>query len=464
MAHPITVILKARRMGLSWLALHFAVWIFVFHPWGPTPRIPIICKNEDDSKKLLARCERIIGRLPFWLRPTLDVRNVTSLGLGQGELLSLPATEAAGRLETATLFVLDEFAFAPNGRAQGIWTGILPTIEGGGRGIVISTGNGRQGDGAMMAKLVDDAIAGKADHSFIFLHALQRPDRNLAWMERQRRRFYTDEEFEAEYPLSVEQALHSSEEPPVYPSKGIAAAERVGRLLDEWGEEHLQDGVEIGGDWGDWQTFAVYAADLGAGSVWVTDELVLMHVEPVRASQLILSHQLRMHLDVEPIVTRTAFDAAPKGTNRTFGEVLRNDFHNPYPTEYPRTHNTVAFSIYKQGGTERRGVDTVGHIRWMLTNTADLVDAWPDDHEGQLAALARARGILAISPRASTLLHQMRELKRDPDTGKIQKPVLNPRDPKAGDHGPDGLVALLADRAKRWRMVRDQMSEEDEAA
>jgi hypothetical protein len=58
----------------------------------------------------------------------------------------------------------------------------------------------------------------------------------------------------------------------------------------------------------------------------------------------------------------------------------------------------------------------------------------------------------------------MRELKRDPDTGKIQKPVLNPRDPKAGDHGPDGLVALLADRAKRWRMVRDQMSEEDEAA
>jgi hypothetical protein len=451
----ILVVLKARRLGLSWLALHFALWLAIFAPFGRDVRIMIICKNEEDAKALLARMRRVVDRLPLYLRPELDTDNVTMLRFADtgGEIRSLPATERAARLETATLLLLDEFAFPPNGVARGIWRAALPTIEGGGRAIVISTGNGEAGDGAQFATLVRQGEAGELPNGeLIFLDLWQRPGRTPEWRDAQRKLYMSDEEFEAEYPETIDQALYAARGPTVYPTSDVIAAVRIGELLDRWHAATINDGVEIGGDWGDFQTFATYAVPLNMGGVWVVDELPLMQVEPTRASKQILEHSPAGR---DPGILRTAFDAAPRGTNKTFASVLR-DYHRDQPMAYPDQHSTWAFGTYKQGGNDRRGVNTVGYLQMLFRNAHNLwhrIEHLPI--QDQLVALDASVGVIAISPRCKVLLHQLRELRKDPETGKVVKPTLSPSDVLAGDHGPDALVALCAERAATFKATME---------
>jgi hypothetical protein len=173
------VVLKARRLGLTWLALHYGFWIAAFNPHTPGARVPIICKNRDDASTLLGRAKRINEHLPPWLEQAVDADSATTLGLvnRSAEVVALAATPGAGRLETATLVILDEFAFPPYRRAGSIWTAIQPTIEGGGQLIVISTGNGETGDGEAFASIWNASQAGRSSVAGIFLPWDARPTR-----------------------------------------------------------------------------------------------------------------------------------------------------------------------------------------------------------------------------------------------------------------------------------------------
>lgn len=446
--YEVNVILKARRLGLSWLALHFAAWLMLFAPLGPGARIILICKNDEDAKKLLSRVRRIFQRLPFWLRPRLDPDNVRELGVDEATITALPATDRAARQETATLFILDEFAFPKDMAASGIWKAVLPTIEGGGRGIAISTGNGRSGDGATFAGLFDRTQADKSSMNGIFLPWWSRPGRTQHWYEDQKRSYLRLEDFLTEYPSTVDEALMGSDDPQVYPYAGILAAEKLGAILDAYFKIAIMDGVEIGGDWGDFQTNAIYAVPLGGGGVWIADELVLQRYEPTRASRAILEREVA---GLAPGILSTAFDAAPRGTNRTFADVLRS-YHEDQPASYPSQHVIWPFSVVKEGGGEKRGVQTVGYIEMLFSNSASLLERMDenDDPYQLLRQIQDAGGIIAISERCKVLRHQLRELRRD-ETGRIAKPVLHPTDPLAGDHGPDALVALCAGRATDYQ-------------
>jgi hypothetical protein len=453
----ILVVLKSRRLGLSWLALHYAVWLAAFAPFGPSATIVIICKNEDDAKALLGRAHRIIDRLPTWLRPTLATDSTEELALHEtgSRLRSLPGTANAARLETATLLLLDEFAFPKNRAARGIWTAALPTIEGGGRCIAISTGNGEQGDGEQFAALVRQAQRGELPGGeLVFLPWHARPDRTAEWREAERTKYLRVEDFEAEYPETVDQALAGEAEPTVYQRSTIEAALALGAVLDHRLSECLVDGVELGIDWGDFQTFGVYAAPLPAGGVFVLDELVQMRQEPVVASRNMLDH---LPAGLAPWVRSVSADSAPPGNNRTLGGMLR-DLAREQPNSFPSEVVTWQFGVIKEGGQQGRrdGVNTIGYITWLLNRSLDV---WQRiaDLPPELAADAamQAPGVLAISPRCLVLPHQLRELRRDPDTGKVKKPDLSATDKRAGDHGPDALVALLAERAARFRSTQE---------
>lgn len=449
--HEVNVVLKARRLGLSWLALHFAAWLMLFAPLGPGARIILICKNDDDAKKLLSRVKRIFQRLPFWLRPELDPDNVRELGVVSTEatITALPATDRAARQETATLFILDEFAFPKDMAAGGIWTAVLPTIEGGGRGIAISTGNGRAGDGATFAGLWDRTQAPGSSMNGIFLPWWERPGRDKAWYDTQKRNYLRLEDFLPEYPSTPDEALLGSDDPQVYPYSGILAAENLGAVLDAYYKIALMDGVEVGGDWGDFQTNAIYAAPLAGGGVWIADEKVLQRCEPTRASRAILEHEVA---GLAPGILSTAFDSAPRGTNRTFADVLRS-YHEDQPASYPDTHQIWPFSVVKEGGGEKRGVQTVGYIEMLFTNAAQLWERIADlDGFAQLREIQQTPDLIAISERCKVLRHQLRELRRD-ETGRIAKPIVSPTDIYAGDHGPDALVALCAGRATAYQAM-----------
>ena len=444
-------ILKARRLGLTWLVLHYALWLCLLDPGNRGARVLVFCKNRGDAGKLLDRVKNIHDRLPPWLRTRTGRDSVTAFELldRQAEIVALPATEGAARQETATLVVLDEFAFPKNGSARGIWQAVQPTIEGGGQLVGISTGNGRTGDGEVFATIWDKALAGENGVEALFLPWSARPDRTAAWRDQQRLDYLSDEEFFAEYPETPDQALEGTMTVTVYSHAGLAAAERHGEQLEQLVPQLVDEGYEWGIDWGDFQTFAVYALPLPGGGIYVVDEQVLAHTEPSEAARQIIGHRPACHPEVDedgepappPRFVASRADSAPAGTNATFRKVL-NEQRRLRPHELPDGHLRVPFSRFKEGGNERKGVDTVGFLR-MLLNTAATVPAdWKE--------VTDLAGTLAIHPRCRVLLHQLRSLERDPKTGKVKKPGMNPRDPNAGDHGPDSLVALAAPRAAEW--------------
>lgn len=430
---PKVWVLKARRLGLTWLALHYAYWLAAFADDGIDGRVLVFCKHKSDASKLLDRIKAIHSRLPAYLKPTTGKDSATTFALTDRrvEIVTLAGTEAAARQETASLVILDEFAFTRNGSARGVWTAVQPTIEGGGQLIGISTGNGRTGDGETFARVWDEAQSGKNQVATIFLPWDARPDRTAEWREAQRADYLSNHEFEAEYPDTPEQALAGLAALSVYPLDGLNAAEQVGGSLDPATLITDSTGIEIGIDWGDTQTFAVYALALPAGGIYIVDELVLAQTEPTSAARTILAHDAA---GLGLPVTHTRADAAPAGTNRTFVSVLRSVLPEV-------KHQRVPFSQYKEGGGERKGVNTVGYARKLLeaTVTSDPQRA------------ASSGGVLVIHPRCERLLAQMRGLERDTATGKVRKPGLDPSDLSKGDHGPDAVVALLAARAAKWQ-------------
>lgn len=453
-AYNRVVVLKARRLGLSWLVLHRALWIAGFNPSTQHARILVLSKNLEDAGKLLDRVKRINDRLPPHLhRKPAGEDSKRTLAIRDAEITVLPATEGAARQETATLVVLDEFAFPKNGAAAGIWKAIQATIEGGGSLVVVSTGNGRVGNGATFAQIYLDAAAGRSSTTPIFLPWHARPDRTEEWRAQERTNYESDEDFNAEYPATEEEALSGGKARRVYSPEGVAAAERLGAAL--WEDQRLvaamrDEGIEIGTDWGDFQTFTVYALPLPGGGVYIVDELLQASTEPQDASWTILRHEaagLRAHDGGKAHIVESRTDSAPAGTNASYESVIiaaqsDAELRGRVPTQNLR----VPFSKYKQGGGERYGVNTIAFLRWLFKRSAK--------HVAEGGSLTAGAGLIAIHPRCRILLAQLRNLERDPDTGKVKKPSADPKHPEQGDHGPDATVALCAPRAAEWTATK----------
>lgn len=223
---------KARQLGLTWLALHFAFWMMQFNPRTPRFRVLCLSKIGSDADELVARTRRLNQRLPAFLRgrekyETRDSNSKFKLAYRGSEMRSLMGTPAAARSFTAGLILLDEFGFYRNGQAQPTWKAALPVLGERGRAIVISTGNGKVGDGAAFAQMWATGKARK-----IFLPSRVHPARqDPGWRESKREEFLSDEDFEGEYPETEEQMLASPGTFNVYPPEGIAAAERLGEAL-----------------------------------------------------------------------------------------------------------------------------------------------------------------------------------------------------------------------------------------
>lgn len=444
-------ILKARRLGLTWLVLHYGFWLAAFDPENYGARVLVFCKNRGDAGKLLDRVKAIHDRLPPWMQQKTGRDSVTALEIPgrEAEIIALAATEGAARQETATLVVLDEFAFAKNGMARRIWTAIQPTIEGGGQLVGISTGNGTTGDGETFATVWEEAVSGANGVIPLFLSWQARPDRTAEWREAQRADYLSDEDFLAEYPETPDDALAGEATVKVYSQTGLAAAARTGEQLRPLIHQLIPEGYEWGIDWGDFQTFAVYALPLPGGGVYVVDEKVLSHTEPSAAALQIIDHHPAGHPELDPdgdpadpprfVASRA--DSAPAGTNRTFKTVLDSK-RREKPGLVPEAHVRIPFSQFKEGGGEKKGVNTVGYIRMLVNAAGEIPEDWTE--------ISQLSGTIAIDPRCQILLKQLKALERDPKTGKVKKPTMNPKDHTKGDHGPDSLVALLAPRATEW--------------
>jgi hypothetical protein len=349
---------------------------------------------------------------------------VTTLDIGASTMRALVGTPKAARSETAGLVIWDEAAFQR--WAEDIWQGMLPTIEGGGRLWVVSTGNGLHGDGELFAEMWQRAANGQNSFAHLFWPWDARPDRDQAWKQAQIASLGSEERFKVEYPETPDDAFIAANAINVYSREHIAAAVRAGAELDrlrEAGDLPAPVGgmLHVGADFGEYGHVLVLWP-LERGGYYVTAEHTYEHVHEVDAQAKPVAREVKR---AGHSLGRMRFDASMPRDAKWFLAGLRKDLGgNVRPTP-------VAFNKYKRAG--------ILYIRYLLKGAADA------------EAGAVPGGILAISPRCPVFIRQMETLQfKDEETEDVVK---------ADDHGPDALVAGVGPDAKRWKAQLDEQAD-----
>jgi len=404
------IVLKARRLGLSWVVLAFALWLAI-HQQGV--RVLILCKTGDDASELLDRIRRMLERiqadpgsshiLEGLARPKKERDAVTKLDVGGSTISALVGTPAAARSETAGFVILDEFAFQRG--APEIWRSILPTIEGGGRLACVSTGNGpaeSSGLGAEFARQWANAIAGTSGLRSFFFPWMARPDRDEAWKARTIATLGDEERFRVEYPEEPGDAFLSPDADLIYDATHLAACKKLGAELDALPPAQRVGGpLYLGIDWGV-HTHMLLARRMAGGGLYVFAEVVDDTGDLDASLEGLLSA-----IPAGERIELESFDAAEPIVHTQF----RKAFHER--TGYNPRWQKIAFSKFKRAA--------IKYARHITKRTYD----------------GEAMRRCAISPDCPVLLSQMVAQEwKDADRGVTEK---------GNDHGGDALLTLTAE-------------------
>lgn len=196
----LNLFLKARQVGITWVALIYCAWEMIFFPGHS---ILALSKTRADANELVRRLGVIFENMKPLLAGggaavsiqkesvSLSVGNLTSV------FRSLPASPSAGRSLTANVIVLDEWAFQE--WAREIWTAAYPTVNRptGGKVIGISTIK----RGTLFEELW---LHGDGWHKN-FISVFADPRRDAEWYERTKRDLGVL--IKQEYPRTAEEAL-----------------------------------------------------------------------------------------------------------------------------------------------------------------------------------------------------------------------------------------------------------------
>jgi hypothetical protein len=214
------IALKARQLGMSWLALAYALWQMIFQPIAT---VLIFSKDETSAIYLLGD-ERLRGmyrRLPDFLKPGESLDNAKTWMLANGSTARAFA-KTGGDSYSATLAIIDEADVVPNLNAM--MRAIAPTVDTGGKLFLISRAD-KSKPGSEFKKIYLAAKAGLNDYVHIFLPWWVRPERTREWYEKQKRDIETktgslDDLYE-QYPATEEEALRPAEKHKRIPLKWL---------------------------------------------------------------------------------------------------------------------------------------------------------------------------------------------------------------------------------------------------
>ena len=125
-ASRLTVILKARQLGLTLLVLGFALWLMLFHP---AATVLIFSRRDEEAVDLLkVRLRGLYELSPAWLKVQAFVTdNDHEWHWSNGSrVLAFPST--GGDSYTATLVLVDEADLVPD--LAKLLSSVKPTIDG----------------------------------------------------------------------------------------------------------------------------------------------------------------------------------------------------------------------------------------------------------------------------------------------------------------------------------------------
>jgi|HubBroStandDraft_4_1064222.scaffolds.fasta_scaffold00070_44 hypothetical protein len=180
----LVVCLKARQLGLSWMAVAFALWQMVFYPIAT---VLLFSKRDDEATELLGRLKGMWQRLPPWVKKghKVKINNDHTWGLSSGsKVTAFPTT--AGDSYTATLAIVDEADLIED--LDRLLRSVKPTVDGGGRMLLVSRADkSRSLDKSPFKKIYLSSKRGESDWHTLFLPWDAKPGRTPEWYENQRK-------------------------------------------------------------------------------------------------------------------------------------------------------------------------------------------------------------------------------------------------------------------------------------
>lgn len=210
-SYRLNIVLKARQLGLTWLALAEASRLLALSP-GRT--VVALSRSEEEAKELVRRMGVILRGMPEFaagqgavppgwqgpvFRTTAMAVSLTWPDGPEGVFKAFPSGPSVGRSFTADLILLDEWAFQQYDRE--IWRSAFPVINRPAGGRVIGLSTIRRG--SLFEELYTDP--GNGFHK-IFLPWNTDPRRDAAWYQATLLALGEDGARQ-EYPASAEEAL-----------------------------------------------------------------------------------------------------------------------------------------------------------------------------------------------------------------------------------------------------------------
>jgi hypothetical protein len=178
----LVIVLKARQLGLTWLALAYALWLMLFRP---AATILIFSRRDDEAKYLLSdeRLKGMYNALPEWLKDEVTKSDHHVWTLANGSTAKAFPT-SGGDSYTATLAIVDEADLIDN--LGKLLTSVKPTIDAGGKLFLISRVD-KSKPQSLFKKMYVAAKQGLTSWKSIFLSWNVRPERTVEWYEQVKR-------------------------------------------------------------------------------------------------------------------------------------------------------------------------------------------------------------------------------------------------------------------------------------
>ena len=200
--------LKARQIGWSTLVAAHQFWLAFF---TPDQNIIDLSRTEREAVQLLRKTKYGFSHLPRWMvdrGPRSLVEHQQRMFFGNGsQIVSMPSASDPARGESATLIVVDEWAFLPN--PEEAWSSIEPVADVGGRIIGLSTANG---SGNFFHHLWVGSSTGNNKFEPMFYPWSATEDRDDAWYE-SKVESMLPWQLAQEYPTTPEEAFVKSGNP-----------------------------------------------------------------------------------------------------------------------------------------------------------------------------------------------------------------------------------------------------------
>ena len=206
--HRYSLTLKARQIGWSTLVAAHQFWLAFFHP---DQNIIDLSRTEREAVLLLRKTKYGFKHLPDWMLergPASLVEHQQRMGFDNGShITSMPSASDPARGESASLIVVDEWAFLPN--PEEAWASIEPVADIGGRIIGLSTANG---SGNFYHQLWVGATTGANKFAPMFFPWSATEDRGDAWYQ-EKIESMLPWQLAQEYPTTPEEAFVKSGNP-----------------------------------------------------------------------------------------------------------------------------------------------------------------------------------------------------------------------------------------------------------